>query len=270
MSLLSKLINDATQGAEQAFEDTADAAQDVADAFEKAGKQFVDAVDDAGDALTELVFANMIGIRSLRAHERSIIRRVYSQSLPPLDRILVVSLNGISGRAFAVPASLLATLAVPLLQPVDLTLIQMVIRPLKPLEYYLLFLGRRGYNNAIHQLYDVRPGDTLIHETAHVWQGFNRAFTWAYIFESVYYQTTEGSGAYAYSPGRQWDTYGPEEQASIVEDWYANGELTSDPLFPYIKSNVRQSSAHGATDFSSGSSSPVTTPALSRPAARVR
>jgi hypothetical protein len=272
MSLLSKAIKDVVNAGEDALDqaqDTADqvtdAAKAVAEAFADAGMRFVDAVEDFADDVEKILDFNSIGIRSLRPHEKQILRRVYESSLPPLDRILIVSQYGIGGRAFCIPASLLAALGGHVLWATQLMLIEMVFRAAKPGEYYLLFMGRNAYNNsAVFGNYDVLPGDTLVHETAHVWQGFNRAFTWAYIFDSVYNQTA--GGAYGYNAGQQWNTYGAEQQAKIVEDWFAAGESTTDTLYAYIRSNVRPARPNGTTDFSFATGSPATSGPAARPA----
>lgn len=253
---VSDAWKDATGAAGDAAGDVADA---VEEAFEQAGKVLVDAVNDAGKELMELWNDNMIGIRKLRPAERSILRRVYQGSLPPFDRMLIVSLSGISGRAFVLPASLVPVLLAPILPRVDLILLGLAIAGFKNPEHYLMFMGRRGYNDAIQKEYDNRPGDTLVHEAGHVWQGYQQGFTWSYVLESVYHQGCKGQAAYEYEPGKQWDRYNPEQQAKLVEDWFADGESETSDLYPYIKCNVRPGKPHAGTDFSSGTSSGATT-----------
>jgi hypothetical protein len=254
MSLLSKAVEHIAHEVEKAAGDAADAGQDVVDAFTEAGMRFVDAVDDLGKGLIQILTDDTIAIRSLRPNEKAILRDVYHSSEPPLQNILVVSLIGIGGRPFTLPLSMLPTLAAPLLPPTTLMLLQLVLLAAKRTDYYLLFLGRRGYNDAINLMPFNRPGDTLVHEMAHVWQGYHSAFTWEYVFNSVYYQVS--GGAYIYSPGAQWDTYGAEQQARIVEDWYARGGLSGDDLYPYILCNVRPGRPHATTEFTSTIATP--------------
>lgn len=274
-------ISDAWKDATGAAEDAAgDVAGAVEEAFEQAGKVLVDAVNDASKELMELWNDNMIGIRKLRPAERSILRRVYQDSLPPFDRMLIVSLSGISGRPFVVPASMVSVLLAPVLGSVDLFLLGLAIAPFKNPEHYLTFMGRRGYNDAVQKEYDDRPGDTLVHEAAHVWQGYQRAFTWSYVLESVYHQGCKGQGAYDYERPvgtKQWDRYNPEQQASIIEHWFAEGELETSELFPYIKCNVRPGKPNANTDFSGGTSTGATShaataapPATPRPVPMIR
>ena len=79
--------------------------------------------------------------------------------------------------------------------------------------------------------------ETLIHELTHVWQGHNSAFALGYIFNSLWHQAVE-SDAYKYAPGKTWNDYNVEQQAHLVEDWYAKGLQESDPRFPYIRDNI--------------------------------
>ena len=86
----------------------------------------------------------------------------------------------------------------------------------------------------------------LVHEMAHVWQGRNSWFALSYVVESVVSQGVSAwrgagtGGAYTYAPGRPWGSYNPEQQASIIEDWYKSGMPTAGPLWPYIRDHVRR------------------------------
>ncbi|MGH9821530.1 MAG: hypothetical protein ACRD43_15305, partial [Pyrinomonadaceae bacterium] len=49
-------------------------------------------------------------------------------------------------------------------------------------------------------------------------------------------------GAYVYQVGGAWAEYNAEQQAQIVEDWYARGRSTNDreePRFVYIRDHLR-------------------------------
>ena len=76
----------------------------------------------------------------------------------------------------------------------------------------------------------------------HVWQGENSWFALSYVFNSVYNQCMR-SNAYGYTAGDDWSDFNVEQQASVVEDWYASGASTSSPLFPYIRDHVRTGDA---------------------------
>ena len=45
--------------------------------------------------------------------------------------------------------------------------------------------------------------------------------------------------AYAVVPGKSWDDYNCEQQATIIERWYGNGLSTTDPLYPFIRDHIR-------------------------------
>lgn len=88
----------------------------------------------------------------------------------------------------------------------------------------------------------------LIHEMTHVWQGQHNAPLW-YVFNSGCNQavaTVSGGssgGAYAIdSQTGQWKDYGAEQQAVIVQGWFAGGMSSSDWRFRFIRDNVRTGS----------------------------
>jgi hypothetical protein len=89
----------------------------------------------------------------------------------------------------------------------------------------------------------------LVHETTHVWQGRNSVFALSYVFGSAISQCAASlggsttSGAYSYPANPNWGSLNPEQQASLVEDWYKAGESGSHPLYSYIRDYVR----HGRT-----------------------
>jgi uncharacterized protein with LGFP repeats len=97
-------------------------------------------------------------------------------------------------------------------------------------------------------------GQVLIHELTHAWQYHNNAAAISYVGDAIWARVRED-----YDPGKElkedWDWYGLEEQATIVENWYrtyhrpalgANtdfGLLSSDAVqdqaFRYIRDNIR-------------------------------
>lgn len=95
---------------------------------------------------------------------------------------------------------------------------------------------------------DFEDKKTLIHELAHVWQGEHyNSWSWTYVVFSLKDQAVNND-AYAYDKTRlgPWDDYGPEQEAQIVEDWFADGMKTYDPTnetgdlrFYYIKKHIR-------------------------------
>ena len=86
----------------------------------------------------------------------------------------------------------------------------------------------------------------FIHELGHVWQGHHSIIQGGYMAKSLWAQlksivrTGDRNNAYTYTPGDPWDSYNVEQQANIIEDWFAGGASESGALFPYIRDNVRR------------------------------
>jgi hypothetical protein len=108
---------------------------------------------------------------------------------------------------------------------------------------YRLHLGPHAYANPASNL------PLLIHELTHVWQGHHHFFTWGYVFNSLWHQAIDGSNAYNYTAGQPWRDYNVEQQAKIVEDWFVNGQQTSDPLYQYIRDNIRRPTLSWASEM---------------------
>ena len=232
-------LSQATQAAGQAAGDLVSAVSDVEHAVVGNAGDAWKAIKKLYDGALEAVMDATGGVRTLRSHEKNLAKNVYKNSLPPLNNILIVSLSGIDGRAFTLPASLLATLADVILPPNAFVLLALSSLAAKGIEQYLIFLGKEGFHNALGAVkYSTTPGDVFIHELGHVWQGYNSAFTWWYVFNSIYYQIECGSGAYEASPGGQWAQYGAEQQAMLIQDWYTGGEQASGQLYSYMNCNV--------------------------------
>jgi len=94
----------------------------------------------------------------------------------------------------------------------------------------------------------------MIHELTHVWQYHNNAASISYVGDAIWARVRED-----YEEGEvldeSWDSFGLEEQASIVEHWYqrnyrqalgaqtdfglgAPGAL-ADQAFRFIRNNIR-------------------------------
>jgi outer membrane protein OmpA-like peptidoglycan-associated protein len=82
--------------------------------------------------------------------------------------------------------------------------------------------------------------DLLIHELVHVWQGVHSGWRWSYVFESGWHQVVSDD-AYTYDKNnlKEWNSYNPEQQAQIVEDWFHDGMNQKDPRFKYIEFWIR-------------------------------
>ena len=82
----------------------------------------------------------------------------------------------------------------------------------------------------------------FIHEMTHVWQYFHG---YNVKLSSIWGQTL-GDG-YDAVPGKPWDDYNVEQQASLVEDWYTGGMTSSDDRFPYIEKVLRKGGGSGSS-----------------------
>ncbi|MBI3408202.1 MAG: hypothetical protein HY040_07585 [Planctomycetes bacterium] len=82
----------------------------------------------------------------------------------------------------------------------------------------------------------------LIHELTHVWQGEHSGWAWSFVFKSAWHQMIKGDDAYSYAldtlPDGKWGDFNVEQQAEIVEHWYINGKLESDPRFRFIVTEI--------------------------------
>jgi hypothetical protein len=75
----------------------------------------------------------------------------------------------------------------------------------------------------------------------HVWQYFRthgRMRLWA---SSI-------GGDYTFKAGKAWEDYDVEQQASIVEKWFARDKKDTDELFPYVHLVVRSAGQGAALD----------------------
>lgn len=242
---------------------TSDPAQDAIRAAEKAlvtaskvgadiavgiGEVIISVTETAIEILKYLT-PGAIGIRPLRPDEAALADRVFKGSVQ-LHRIRIVSIYGAGGRPFTIPGSMIGSLGwrVPLIGP--LLAWTSILTGIS--NQYLVFMGDDGYRDTVNYQLGSKnfPGQTLVHELVHVWQGHRHLFAWDYVLSSLWYQCkcgVAGESAYTYTPGKQWSEYNPEQQASIVEDWFVatqgvmNLTLGTD-LLPYIETNIRPGS----------------------------
>ncbi len=104
--------------------------------------------------------------------------------------------------------------------------------------FYELNLGPEVYPNAVDKTkkYGLETYDVLfIHEMTHVWQyfhGYN-------VILSSMWANSLGDG-YECEPGKPWDAYNVEQQATLVEKWYEKGMAAGDPRYVYITKIIRR------------------------------
>jgi hypothetical protein len=196
--------------------------------------------------------------RHLSTTEADVIPKVFgSKYMPAPTDIVITNFSGFQGRPFTVPGSMIPALGLVVPSFAGLLFAAPIL-----LGKYLINMGSDGFQDGWNKWLDrkCKPGQVLVHELTHVWQGYNQSFAWDYVFNSVINQIRYGISAYDYTPGAQWDTYQTEQQAHIVEDWFANGqiEVPSDDYFPfgrrsdlsfveefrYIEYNIRKGDPH--------------------------
>lgn len=170
----------------------------------------------------------------LNDDERKLARSVFGDTLP-LDSILKTNLLSPNRRPFTTPT---------------------------PGGTILLNLGN-GFHDSIHytggggdQRGPRAPGQLLIHELTHAWQIHHASFEPEFYCRAISSQLKDRKSAYGYGPaGGSWSSYGTEQQAAIVDQWFAGRKDTRDerpqnafdpmqqndgnPYFRYIRDNIR-------------------------------
>jgi hypothetical protein len=164
--------------------------------------------------------------RLLNQEEEDLARQVFEEQLP-YGRINIANffLPGNEGVAVTVASGT-------------------ALIPVKSLTDYTIYFGPQVYTEGAH---GPRTRHTFIHELTHVWQGHHAAFSWEYMVGSMIAQGRalvvhgDRNKAYEYdlSGPDPWDSYNVEQQANIVEDWFAGGMDETDPRYVYIKDHIR-------------------------------
>jgi hypothetical protein len=161
--------------------------------------------------------------RELGEKEKTIAQSVFKKTIP-YHKVVVTDGLGGGDRPFTLPTSMPATVFfnVP-----------------TSAGKYAIHSGDGYYGMSYRQ----EDKELLIHELTHVWQGEHSGSSWDYVFGSAWSQALLDD-AYAYDMMRldEWDTYNPEQQAKIVEDWFAAGMKEgpeNDRRFYYIQKNIR-------------------------------
>ena len=173
--------------------------------------------------------------RFMSSSEYSTVSRVFGNTLPFRQRIIVTNGAGVSNRPFTIPTSLVRVLlgaaATGFLAPITAAI--------GSLTTFINLGYLMNVGSAYSNLGSSHSG-LLVHETAHVWQGKNSALALSYVFNSCLNQCLQGGAAYNYTAGQSWSSYNVEQQASIVEDWFNASEPTSGSLWGYIDNYVRK------------------------------
>jgi hypothetical protein len=196
---LKKRADAAQQGAERIAKDLRKVAETAAESTFRKAEEAAGAIRDVLESRQRL----------LTPIEIDLAKKVFGDSLP-YGAIYLSDALGLQRRAYTIP------------------------HPAK-IGSYLINIGPDGFADASTAAND----DTLIHELSHVWQGVHRAHPLDYVFDSIHNQARLGSDAYDYVAGADWNSYGAEQQAKIVADWYQLGMSEADSRFRYIRDNIR-------------------------------
>jgi hypothetical protein len=114
--------------------------------------------------------------------------------------------------------------------------------PIKSLTEYTIYFGPEVFCEGADT---PQTRETFIHELTHVWQGHHSTFSWRYMMNSLLAQGRavvfhgDRNKAYDFTAGQAWEDYNVEQQANIVESWFARGMQSDSELYAYITENIR-------------------------------
>ena len=203
--------------------------------------------------------------------EWTILTRVFGSTLPFRQRIFITDGLGGADAPFTIPTSAISALPAVFASALGGTLLggpagAALSAAITGAAAYLLSAVNLAYIVSVGPgpypdissgtytvgSYTLERNHLLVHELTHVWQGKNSIFSLSYVISSAYNQcrgmlsgggVSGRSAAYSYMPLQAWSAYNAEQQASLVEAWFAAGEPTSGDLYPYIRDYVRRGRA---------------------------
>ena len=143
--------------------------------------------------------------------ERAFAACVFGNSLPANDRIILTNLVGIGSRPFTLP---------------------------NVIGQIIVNIGS-AYDDPIGYSYKgQQPGELFIHELTHAWQIGHSSFKPGFICEGTWEQLQNSFGGDIYNPdgkGPKWGDFTNEQQAVVVERWYAECRSPKNRYFNCIK-----------------------------------
>lgn len=162
-----------------------------------------------------VVTAATVRQRPLDADEEVFADRVFRGRVP-FDRVLLTNLLGLDDRPFTAPG------------PGGVILVNLGQGYEQPTHY----TGKGGPEVGIQA-----AGQLLIHELTHAWQIANESFTPEYYCRALSTAADTAGGdmsAYRYGgPSCDWRSFNTEQQASIVDEWFAGGACSGTPQSQY-------------------------------------
>ncbi len=106
--------------------------------------------------------------------------------------------------------------------------------------WFFLHLGPDMYPDATLPTVHPEFGQyrhTYVHEMTHVWQYYHGYWV---VLRSAWANSRWGAGYdYTIGPSDAWDDYNVEQQAHLVEDWFAGGMSTTDDRFVFVEKIIR-------------------------------
>ncbi|WP_067816116.1 hypothetical protein [Actinomadura kijaniata] len=185
-----------------------------------------------------LIGEALVKHRGLNSAEKAAAHELFRDTLP-WDRIRLTNLSGRNNAMLTIPSydgSILLNLGDAFDDPL-------------------------AYTNPPQFSTYLEPGQAFMHELTHAWQIAHKSFKIEYFWKGavdrmIGFTSGDSETPYRYGPaGEPWRFYGLEEQAAIVEEWWAGttyrsaGEFPpgavrprkseNDPYFRYISENIR-------------------------------
>jgi hypothetical protein len=165
--------------------------------------------------------AALIRHRPMEPEERSFAERVFGNTLPPNERIVLTNLSGLKGAKFVCPTVH---------------------------GQILVNLGPTCYDHPTTYQDDKypAPGKVFIHELAHVWQITHDTYL-PRVCERIGGEFTGASYIPPANLRYPWPALSLEQEATVVDEWFApstrgpRGTAQSEqhPYFPYIRDVIR-------------------------------
>lgn len=178
-------------------------------------------------ALGALCCSALVRQRGLTVEEEALARAVFGPAFPFGRRVILTDVCGLGGRCFVCPGFN---------------------------RQVLVNLGRRAFDQPLHCCSSTyhAPGKLLVHELAHAWQiahGHYHPRLWRRVLAGP------GAGDAFYRPppslSHPWAALNLEQQATVVDEWFAPGRLGPDgwagspgmsaahPYWDYVRTVIR-------------------------------
>ena len=202
-------------------------------------------------------------IRNPDPAEWQICKKVFGDTLPLRQRVLITNAYGLGQTKFTIPTAAITAVG---MTAASVGLTAVTLNPLVG----ILGSGIAYLQSFISYAYMINVGPIaektmvgveeplLVHEMVHVWQGYNGIFSMDYIISSFGNQCKGiiSSGSFngrnqAYGnpkviPNGTWRDMNAEEQAKLVEYWFVSEKMSkSSPRWSYIKYFIREGTDTG-------------------------